>query len=385
MTPTAEHPLRITPIGLDERQRNALRMIFDGVCRKVYAFAESAAPEAWIVDLDHLGAVDVLAEQWKMHGRHPVLLLSLQDPPNLKLEGETVSSIYLRKPFRVDDFVAHLAVLADAARNAKPVTAAPATVGGAAGATIEAERIAVADGSSRAARLLSEELMLSLVGNNPDVDLSDPSRHALVYYDPSQFLHQRVATYWQQAKEAGRPLAVSGQWPTFVLMPGSHTVKLTAPIRDYRAAAMMPNLQGEKVAFLPETDAVCVGECLSYDSFIWILALWGARGRLPKGVPLDTPVFLRWWPNFTRLDVTPSALAIAALWSREPRTLIDSAKVLRIPQRWLFAFYSAAYALNLAGVTRRSVDMMLVPQPLPPKEKPQGILGRVLDKLRFLS
>lgn len=380
MSLPADQPLRIGPIGLDERQRNALRMVFEGVCHRAYCFADDTAPEAWIVDLDHVGAGDALATAWDAQGRRPVLFMALQDPGEVRIGNEVVQGFFLRKPFRLDDFVAHLPALADAARRGKPAVAPKRTHDH----QIEPARLAKVDsqGSSRAARLLSEDVALSLVGNSPDIDLHDSTQWHQVYYDPEHFLHHRVALAWQRAKAAGRPLRIEGPWPTFTLFPASDQVQLAAPVRDYRAAAMLPKLHGQAKETLLDADQVCVEPCLPYAGFVWKLTLWAARGRLPRGTPLQVPVFLRWWPNFTRLDQIPAALAIAALWSREPRTLIDSAQALGIPQRWLFSFYSAASALDLAGTTRRSVDFMFTPQPLPKPNGAHGLLGRVLDKLR---
>jgi hypothetical protein len=116
-------------------------------------------------------------------------------------------------------------------------------------------------------------------------------------------------------------------------------------------------------------------------SFVWQLALWASRGRLPAGTSLSQPIYLRRWPNFSRLVVTPHALAIAALWTKQPRSLIDTAVSLNIPQRYVFAFYSAASAVQLAGETRRAVDTFIAP---PAIERPlnRGLFSRLLNTLR---
>lgn len=375
MQPTTE-PLRIGAIGLDERQRNALKMVFEGVCRKAYCFAENGPPQAWIVDLDHLGAVEGLQAGWRTHGAHPVLFLSVNTPDQVLVDGEVVKAAHLRKPFTIDCFVSLLPALAKAAREAAPVVA-PAHE-----SRVEAGRVAVACESSRAARLLNDEVAYGLVGNAPDVDLGDPAQCEPIYYAPDRYLQGRLARAWQRAKEAAQPLAVDGPWPSFVLFPAENLVQLAEPVRHYRPTAIVPDLQGESRETLLDIRQKPSGECLPYEVFLWKLTMWAARGRLPYGTPLDVPVFLRWWPNLTRLDVSPSALAIAALWSREPHPLARTTQVLGVPQRLVFAFYSATRAIDLCGLSGRAVDSMLEPQALPPKSKPQSFLGRVLDKLR---
>ena len=116
-------------------------------------------------------------------------------------------------------------------------------------------------------------------------------------------------------------------------------------------------------------------------SLFWKVALWASRGRLPEGTSLTQPIFLRRWPNFTRLQVTPYAFAIAALWAEQPRSLLDTARHLQIPQRYVFAFYSAAKSLQLAGETRRAADTLIQPQEIT-ASKQRGLLGRLLDRLR---
>lgn len=380
MTKALNDPLRIGAIGLDDRQCNALGMVFDGVCRKAYCFVRNAAPEAWIVDLDHFGAVDVLIAQWRAYGARPILFLSLNTPEGIIVDGEVVPGVHLRKPFRIEEFVNFLPALAEAARRSVPI--AMPIAGPAPNHRVEAGRIAAARDSSRAARLLNDDAAHQLVGTGTDVDLNDVGQREQIYYVPERYLQGRLISAWQRATAAARPIAVEGPWPKLVLFPAEKKVQIAAPARDYRAFAMVPDLQGEHRETLLHAEQPSSGVCVSYSAFLWKLTLWAARGRLPAGTPLDIPVFLRWWPNLTRLDVSPSALAIAALWSREPHSLALTTQVLGVPQRWVFAFYSATHAIDLSGVTRRAVDRMLVPQPLPPPGKPQSLLGRVLDKLR---
>ena len=60
---------------------------------------------------------------------------------------------------------------------------------------------------------------------------------------------------------------------------------------------------------------------ITRDNLIWKVSLWTARGRIPKGTPLDEPVYLRHWPDLNSLLVTPDAMRIAALWLSHPISL----------------------------------------------------------------
>ncbi|WP_310460045.1 hypothetical protein [Sphaerotilus sp.] len=83
------------------------------------------------------------------------------------------------------------------------------------------------------------------------------------------------------------------------------------------------------------------------DHVLWQTALETSAGRLPVGVDPVVPVYLKQWPNLTRLHRTPHALRIAALWTTKGAGLLETAQTLKIAQRHVFAFYNAALALDL--------------------------------------
>jgi hypothetical protein len=118
------------------------------------------------------------------------------------------------------------------------------------------------------------------------------------------------------------------------------------------------------------------------DAFLWKVACWASKGRYPVSIDISHPVYLKSWPNFTRLLITPHALRISALLIRGPRTLGNVAEVLDIKPQYVFVFISAACALGLTGQARREADV-LVAQTLEIKSnKNKGFLSRIMSKLR---
>lgn len=115
---------------------------------------------------------------------------------------------------------------------------------------------------------------------------------------------------------------------------------------------------------------------IDIDTFIWKITLWSSRGRIPSDTDLSTPVYLKHWPNLTRLVNIPHAPRIAALLISAPDTLIHIAERLNIPQRYVFGFYSASHALDLSANARRQVDTLFEPI-----EKPLSHSRSVLGKL----
>lgn len=83
------------------------------------------------------------------------------------------------------------------------------------------------------------------------------------------------------------------------------------------------------------------------DDLLWRAGLLTAGGRLPVDSDPNRPVYLRHWPNLTRISAIPHAVRIAALWSARGASLVETAALLGIPQRNVIAFYNGALALDL--------------------------------------
>jgi hypothetical protein len=100
---------------------------------------------------------------------------------------------------------------------------------------------------------------------------------------------------------------------------------------------------------------------LELEAFLWKLALYTYRGYLPEGININKPVYLKYWPNLTRLEPTPDAMRIASLLCRQPVALAFIVRILNIPQRHVFNFFAAANATGFAGPAVREVDNMFLP------------------------
>jgi hypothetical protein len=137
---------------------------------------------------------------------------------------------------------------------------------------------------------------------------------------------------------------------------------------------------------LLETSDLTAGEQDTFrqesgDALLWKLALWTYRGRLPANTHLADRVYLRRWPNLTRFLEIPHALRIAALWTEQSLSPIHVAEALRIPQRYVFAFYGAAYTIGLAGQAKRQADYLFQPA-LEQRGTPRLSLLRIVQRLR---
>ncbi len=134
-------------------------------------------------------------------------------------------------------------------------------------------------------------------------------------------------------------------------------------IFHYPENVISHNIEKNKLKLLKTTPLINQASLISLNSstamknhvidatnFAWDTTIQTNKGRLPKGTNLLEPVILLVWPNFTKLRIFRHAIPITAVWSRQRISLVETAKLLDIPQRYVFSLYSAMNALAYAKI-----------------------------------
>ena len=190
------------------------------------------------------------------------------------------------------------------------------------------------------------------VGAEDDLDPNNAGHRERMFYAVRGHFQAALDAAWRKACDSQRRVLVHALDEKFVLFcPHTGLVTTNFGRRTLRSTCVMALSRGDLRAELlgansptpDDSDAVTVNA----DTLLWNVALWTSKGRLPQGVDLYARVHLRHWPNFTRLTRTPHAMRIAALWAERGVSLAETPGLLGIPQRYVFAVYSAAHALGL--------------------------------------
>jgi len=193
-----------------------------------------------------------------------------------------------------------------------------------------------------------------LCGTREDVSAVQLASDTNLRYDPNQYLIAAL-------KEA---YLVSAKWRVPTQFETSAGVIVVDTLQnlvymDFDEAQLTP-MYRQRMAKRPKTRVVSAGDfakmrprfetqgaVVRADSLLWRAAMLTAEGRLPSGVSPDRPIYLKQWPNMTRLQRTPHSLRIAAAWAIKGASIEATARLLNIPQRHVFAFYNAALELDL--------------------------------------
>lgn len=388
---TESKPIRVAAVGMDDRMKHALHMFFQGPCKKGCILVQEELAEVAIIDLDGYQGKEVCDNYRSRHPEQHAILISLH-------ETAIEDGVFLRKPLNTKELIKALKPVRSAV-SPQILTSNQSIPDNSSQTTTPSNNIAAKDISRdkktrastplthHAAMLLEEQDSKILIGTAPDIDPNDPEQLNHVQYDPRDFLQNQIDHGCQTAFERKRHVRLDTSRGAIDFYPDGHRILVNFNESQLRTLSVVPIARSElSLSILDENEPKPENPQLitNKEALVWKTALWASRGRVPTGICLDTPVFIRRWPNMTRLQLSPHALRIAALWSQQPHSLLMTAKTLNIPQRHVFGFFSAAHALNLASTTRRAVDSLLEPTPLETNQR-QNLFGRILNRLRSIQ
>ncbi|WP_305908302.1 hypothetical protein Q9L42_011260 [Methylomarinum sp. Ch1-1] len=396
-------PLQVALYGMDGRSYKTMVMYLQGPCNGAAVVVEDIDAEIDIIDADYPTAREILEQRKQSSPDRPIIAMSLE---NLQLEN----SIFLKKPIKRESLLTALEQAKTLARkqSEKTLFVKPSMngmqsdnkdrSGAVAQATVESSRQSSKKtineeerkktAKHQTAKQYNEGGFSTFIGVLPDIDFNNQEQVRKAVYNPLNFYQGYVKSAFKVAKAKARVVQLNSGWKPLLIFPQSHEVWLDADDMQLRAFAgiTINNSSGSGMSLSPinlkeAQNGGALDKFLSMDAFIWKLTLWTSKGRYPSNLDIDKPVFLKRWPNMTRLVNTPHALRIAALLIREPRPLMNIAEVLNIKPQYVFVFVSACHALDLLGQAERKADQMVAPENIKATQS-SGLFNKILSKLR---
>ncbi len=379
-------PLRVTTLGMDNQTRKILEMVFNGPGRGDYLLVERTdEAETTIFDLDGLDAMKLWAGYRASYSQLPTVVLSLN-------QKDIAGTFFVKKPIEIEKLLKALSKAKQLHQEQKLKT-----VEALAPVQAQGEQLTQSTRQSKLNTELNleaeEEVLHQFCGYMADINPKNPAEVEKVYYEPEKYLQgffEKAFSVAQQLQTGG--VSIEGLYTPMILYPEKNQLLCgcDATENQLRTMTLLPLASNSHLRLITlshsEVQQRQVAGKLTMqplDNFLWKVALWTARGKIPKGTDLTKDVVLIHWPNFTHLIVTPHALEISALWIAHPHSLLDTAKVLEIPQRYVFSFFSAACAIKLAFIDRRLEKRAR--QALNPNgsdKNKRGLFQRILARLR---
>lgn len=335
-TPIKSDTLLVSLIGIDQRNRNAIEMIFDkeqaGVCR----FSSADESHITIVDLDKYGA----AEEWEalqeIRSEHMAIFLSV-DPSRY-----SSSPLFLKKPALIDNFITAL-------EHVRSKLNLP---------TIVENQEYLPWSKFLSSRMTFQQEKISNIAEEFE---ADESYEDIGFLSEHGYLIDEVKRAVVQANTDGFgiKLQIKNKGSIFI-DPTEHWVNTDLSFSELENICQQP-LSVEDInkrvfsdrefsKYLEEWRATNLSP-IDIDTFLWDLALWTYKGAVPSSTDLAKKIILIYWPDLPRLTEIPNAMRISALWVSCPMTLVETIDVLNVPKEDVFNFYTAASTIGLVQQT----------------------------------
>jgi len=383
MNTQGQTPIKVAIIGMDDRSTSRMNTIFKVIYKGRCEFARLEEATLSIVDIDGD------AEIWqKFREQNPSLPAIVMSSTPTVIEGVA----FISKPANLEllwTSIFNLAV------NLPPPVSKPEQIPSCDIATttnnIGKENIS-STGLSQAAGSMNSKMTGSGTGPKT-VHKNKSSVDDDIFYDAGEYLLGKILASLKKNEKKQCLLNVDCWKGRRLILNTSENQAYTdltdSQLKNLGVATINEEFTidikakcgtGKQSLELNECDGLRV---TSIDYFIWDLALRTARGRVPKGTDLTSPLYLQRWPNLTRLPNTPNAMRIAALWVGNPRTLDDIADHLAIGKYDVYSFFSAALSIGLAGSAKRQVDSLIAPRKIQDSNtSKRGLFSSILRHLK---
>jgi hypothetical protein len=383
--------IKVALYGMDSRSHKTMELYLKGPCRGIAEVVPEADAQIDIIDADFATAGEILETRRQQTPERPILLLSLE---SLKIEN----TYFVQKPVKAEQLTTVLSKIVSSKKPKQliepeqPVTTlgeSPAAIPD----TVPQENTDTANPLPKATKSRktfanNEGGYTAFLGTLSDIDFTDPEQLLRASFDAKSHLLGYVLSAFKVACHQGKAQQLNSIWKPLLIFPDTRQIWLDADDKQLRvfAGIEQSNTFAGKISLLPVDAAIskiglAADKFQDIDVFIWKLAIWTSKGRFPASINLQQAVYLKHWPNFTRLLLTPDAMRIAALLLKDPRTPLQLANQLNIKPQYVFAFISACNSLDILGQCQRSADFMVVPE-VPKPSKKQNLFSKILNKLR---
>lgn len=397
-TAMAASPPKVILAGMNERALNLFTMFLNGPARGQCEIVDDGSHQIVIIDLDAADNTRLWSDLRRQF-TGPAIVLSVR-------EQTLTNAFWVAKPVKAEHFNAALALAKKAIQQThsppverfskptpsvqlKPVVSTHTTSDAqqTPKATSENEARASADAALGMNENMDERAQ-SCCGDIPDAVYLDMQQRDRLFGDCTDNLVYYMQEALRMTANGGvvnlsglsaRPFYVSAA-EDFVSTPIPEAFLRSLCVRSSDSAKV-------KLVFVDKTPAE-IGpsddrRLRRVDNMLWKLALWSSRGRVEVGTSLDAPVRLRAWPNIPRLMSVPHSLRISALWVMQPTGLLETARKLNVPHRFVFAFYCACKAFDLVEQLGAGAQATVAQSAKNMTQEKRGLFGSLLKKLGF--
>ncbi len=200
---------------------------------------------------------------------------------------------------------------------------------------------------------LSYQMVYECCGNAPDVNMYEPDQRRRVFFKQDSTLLAILQEVIEAGEAQNVPVEITGLPGTLAYLPEhkkflfdfSEDLLISLALTRFGYQELTLNVRADLDLDRPSVTGSKV-TIVDSDVLIWKLALWTSKGRLNRVIDPEKPHRLNRRLDFEHLLAIPHATTISSLWGRHSLSALEVVKVLKIHQRYVFSFMTAAHALG---------------------------------------
>ncbi len=378
--------IRLATFGFDARTEESFRLTFKGPGKGKALLVEESAADFGIINLDAVDSKKYIDEYSRCFPGRSVIKFSIKEP-------EKYDALYVKKPAKIDDVLLAIDKLIEELEilQSEESKSSPHAFQEIKKSSNNSDSVSTVSESKT--KLNNEIQITKSFKEFPIKNAASEKQKTSLYYNPKDYLQSEIHSAVEFSNTRGLAVELwvmygDDQWRKFVFHPQLQKVLTSLTDKELQVCCTSPlSLVNHKLYRHNEKETAKIQELvnndnrsISYDAFLWKVALFTSQGRLPEGTNLKTAVQLKQWPNLTRLTPVDGGMRIAKLLVDQPRELPLVAKVLNMPASRVYAFYSAACAIGLVDESGEYVDLMT--PSMPERHKHHTLFGRILRRLK---
>jgi hypothetical protein len=235
MNTTQALPTRLATIGMDQRQRNALHMLFSTKCDNRYVLMEEESSEICLLDMDVINGEHLWLEFRQRHPQHPLILVSLE--PRDVVNEHTK---FVQKPIPIEQLIATIDQLSISLKKAppprRPIEPKNHDFGNLTSSSQpKRSRSDSVQKAHTIASLMSHSQEQAFIGTSPDIDPNDPAQLAKIYHNPEHYLQGHMQQALNLSKRYNKNVVIKGPWPDIDLIAEGQRVLVDTTERQPRS------------------------------------------------------------------------------------------------------------------------------------------------------
>lgn len=191
------------------------------------------------------------------------------------------------------------------------------------------------------------------VGSNKDINPNNPDELEIIFHTPEKYLYYHLANAMKLGKEQNKDIRIETIFGNIYLENKAQIFHYKYDDKKLKYAQKSPLFLDVKCISVDLSKRIISDNKLKQDAqiLVWNSSIAASKGRIPNGSSLNSVVFMKSWPNFTKLMIFRYAVQITSAWSRNNLSLLATAKQLQIPQRYVFTLYNAMHAIGCASIS----------------------------------